>query len=144
MRMTIRMLMVVTVMMEVTVMMTAWSECLPALHSSVEILTLEAMVFVGGAFGGGLGHDNGAHMNGIRRQRESSTFPPLEDTARSTSYEPGRELSQECDHAGDLTLDFPTSGTMSAKFLLFRSHPVCSVLSQQPEQIKTMMMMMMM
>lgn len=50
--MAIRMLMVVVVMMEVTVMMTARSECLPALHFSAEILTLEAMVFVGGAFGG--------------------------------------------------------------------------------------------
>ena len=127
--MAIGMLMVVMVMTEVAVMMTAWSECLPARHSSVEILTLEAMVFVGGAFGGGLGHEDGAQMNGIRWQTESSTFPSLEDTARSTSYEPGREPSQECDHAGDLTLDFPTSGTMCAKFLLFRSHPVCSILS---------------
>lgn len=75
--------------------------------------------------------------------RESPwTFLPLEDTARSTSYEPER-TSQECDCAGDPTLDFPTSGTTSAKFLLFRSHPVCSILSQQPEQIKTMIMVMM-
>ena len=51
-RMALRRLTVVVVMMEVAVMMTAWSKCLPALHSSVEILTLEAMVFVGGAFGG--------------------------------------------------------------------------------------------
>lgn len=45
-----------------------------------------------------------------------------------TSYEPGRGLSLECDHANTSVLNFPTSRTVRIRNLLLINHPVCGIL----------------
>ena len=56
-----------------------------------------------------LSHEGRAPMNGIsallkNTQERSPPLPPCEGTVRTTSYEPGRGSSPECDH---LDLELP-------------------------------------
>lgn len=46
-----------------------------------------------------------------RLQRDPYPLPPHDDTMRK-NYEPGREPTLECDHAGASILDFPASRTI--------------------------------
>ena len=50
-------------------------------------------------------------------------------------YDPKRRSSQDTESASTLILDFPASGIVRNKLLLFLSHLVYGVRLQQPERI---------
>lgn len=79
------------------------------------------MVLGNGAFGGWLGLEDGALLNGfsalINKPWETSLLLPLWGHTKRALYESGREPSPENESAGNSSLDFPISRTGTKKFL---------------------------
>ena len=74
-------------------------------------------------------------MNGISALIKEMTESSLSaSTLRGYQGEPGGKPSVDTKSASTLMLDFPASQTVRNKVLLFISHPVYSILLQQPGQ----------
>lgn len=96
-------------------------KCASPKNSYVEISVPYVMVLGGGASGKWLGHEEGAHINGIsvlvREAPQSSlNSSPCEGAVRRHRLRTGKKSSPECNHAADLTLDFQSSELWDTNF----------------------------
>lgn len=105
--------------------------CVPrSLKFTRRILAPKVMVLGSEGFGRWLGHKGGTFLNGTSILiRDAIEIPSLlvRTQQGSVCCEPGRGLSLECDHAGNLTLDVPASGIVRSEFLFVLSHPICNI-----------------
>lgn len=78
---------------------------------------------------------NGSSVFTKGSQRAPPSFHHVGTQGEGGSLKPGRGSSPELDH--DLDLGQPGSKTVKNKFLLLTSHPIYSILLEQPKQNKS-------
>ena len=112
------------------------SRTVSPLHSQVEILMANVMVLEGKAFGRCLGHEDPVLVNGIsalvKETPESSLIPSTMwgDIEKSASPKRAFARTRPGEHPD---CRFPGLRTMKNQLLVFISHPVSSILLEQPE-----------